>query len=107
MLRPAPIASSLPAKQNRQLIVDALSTRGWVVESEEPGAIVAYYSRAQHKARVRIGYGGGSIQIAYLDSQNLKCSPAPEGGCTSIHRAYNRWVNNLHHDIAMRVGAGG
>lgn len=105
MLHPPVVASGLPQKDDRQLVLETLAEYEWVVESEEPGAIVARYTKGRASATVRITYGAGDIQIAYVDSQNLKCQPAPTGGCTTIHKAYNRWVNNLYRDIGMRVAA--
>jgi len=105
MLHPPIVYSNLPQKDDRQVILDALTAREWIVESEEPGALVARYTRGRYSASVRITYGSGDIQIAYVDSQNLKCRPAPGGGCSTIHKAYNRWVNNLYRDIGARVAA--
>jgi len=105
LLRPPVVASNLSARDDRQVILDALAAREWIVESEEPGALVARYTRGRHSASVRVSYGSGNIQIAYVDSQDLKCKPAPGGDCTTIHKAYNRWVNNLYRDIGARVAA--
>lgn len=105
MLHPPVVASSLPQPDDRRIVLETLAEYEWVVESEEPGTIVARYTKGRAFATVRITYGGGNIQIAYVDSQNLKCQPAPGGGCTTIHKAYNRWVNNLYRDIGARVAA--
>jgi hypothetical protein len=105
MLHPTPIVSTLTAEKNRHIVLDSLASRRWVVESERPGEVIAVFQRGQHRARVRITYKN-QIQISYVDSENLKCEPAEGGGCTYIHRAYNRWVHNLDRDIAAHVAAG-
>jgi hypothetical protein len=106
MLHPVPVATNLSAEKNRHIVLDSLASRRWMVESEQPDAVVASFSRRQHRARVRISWTQNAIQIAYLDSENLKCEVAEGGGCVTIHRAYNRWVSNLYQDIAAHVAAG-
>jgi hypothetical protein len=106
LLQPPSITSNLSAEQNHHIVLDSLASRRWMVESEKPGEIIAVYSRRQHRARVRITYTKSAIQIGYVDSENLDCEPAPEGGCLSINRAYNRWVVNLNQDIANHVAVG-
>lgn len=102
MLRPPPVATPLPAAKNRQIVLETLNERGWTIDSDEPGEIGAHYTKGSHVARIRISYDASDIRIAYVSSENLKCVPVYEG-CDTIHRAYNRWVDNLYEDIRTRV----
>ena len=47
-----------------------------------------------------IPYTATSYSINYENSLNLK---AADG---KIHKNYNRWVNNLDHDIQLNLSAG-
>jgi hypothetical protein len=105
MLHPPIVYSNLPPADDRQIILETLARFEWRVESEEPGAIVARYDKGRHVARVRLSYGNGGIHIGYVDSQDLGCVASEVAGCSSINKAYNRWVNNLYREIDVRVAA--
>jgi len=102
MSHPLPIASSLPVEENREIVLETLATGGWFVETDEGQQVVARYSRYGHLARVRIAYSGPDITMSYAGSENLRCTPEG-GGCSTIHRTYNRWVDELREQLDLRT----
>jgi len=103
LLTPPLIPSSMEAEQNRQAILRGMAAHHWLLVGEVPGRLTAKLDRAgKHIAIVDIRYDDRSIAIAYKSSTGLRCEP--EGaGCSSIHRAYNRWVAQLAKDIEYGV----
>ena len=79
----------------------ALRTRRWDILSREPGRIVAKYppaaSERTETATIAVVYDSNSYSIEYVDSENLLY----DANAGTIHKAYNRWVNNLDHDLAI------
>ncbi len=104
MSRPATVPSALPPEENRELIRNAMAVLGWQADSEAPGEVLARHQRGSYFARVRIRYDETGISFDYVDSQNLRCTEGP-GGCTTIHKTYNRWVDSLHEGIRGLVAA--
>lgn len=84
--------------QLQQAIISALEARRWQVEEVEPSEIQASINvRQRHLARISIAYNPLGVQIRYRDSQGLDY----ENG--TIHRNYNRWVNNLRAEILRQL----
>lgn len=82
-------------------IKDTLKARRWKVIDEEPGTIVANFSKAnddigQHSVTIRITYDADSYSINYVDSENMLYDEVTG----TIHRNYNRWIANLQRDLA-------
>ncbi len=103
LINPSPIASSLGAEQNRLAALRGLMTHRWSVASEEPGRLTAKLGRSgKHIAVVDIRYDDRTISIRYRSSTGLRCEPKGDS-CSSIHRAYNRWVVQLARDIDYAV----
>lgn len=104
LVRPTPVSTTLAPKGARAAILKALPRRGWIVDHEEPGAVFARYQRRAHAAVVRVGYGDGQVTVDYVSSENLKCTPAGDS-CSSIHKVYNAWAQNLANDLAAEISA--
>lgn len=103
---PLPAGSEqLDPEQIEAAIIRAGAKRGWILQAEEPGRLRGTYSPRDHRAEVMVTFDRRHFSIEYADSHNL----LQEGD--NIHRNYNRWVNNLRHDIRAEVasltGAGG
>lgn len=81
----------------RDKIVAAGQSRGWTMQPEMPGLIVATYQKGIHQAVVDITYTPGGYSIAYRSSQNLKYDG------TRIHPAYNAWVKELETAINSQI----
>lgn len=71
--------------------------RNWRMKTESVGVIDGRYISRGHMAHIRINYTANGYRINYVDSENLN---ADNG---KIHRNYNRWINNLDHDIQLRL----
>ena len=87
----------------------ALKERGWAVDKEQPGAIMATYTKPNkdvpggaHTATIGIEFDATTFSIKYVDSKNMMYDAA-EG---TIHRNYNRWVANLERDLMTLPTAG-
>ncbi|MGH0031159.1 MAG: hypothetical protein ACQGVC_15295 [Myxococcota bacterium] len=103
LLTPAPVVSALGVEANRVAIIRGMALHRWALIEEEPGLIVAQQDKGgRHIAIVAIGYDDRMIEIRYRSSHGLRCQPQGES-CSSIHRAYNRWVAQLRNDIEYGV----
>ncbi len=89
-----------------QGIVAAMISRDWTVsQNEYDGKDVAQIVvRNRHTLIVDIAYDTKSYDITYASSQNLKYVDNGDGTAT-IHGNANRWISNLHQDIAKQVGS--
>ena len=92
-------AQSMPISKIRAAIIEAAEARDWQVKPIGEGHLEAVYVRNTHKAVVDILYDRQTYSIHYKSSENLK---AQDG---TIHRNYNRWVNNLDEEIQKKVSS--
>lgn len=93
----APVGVSLSAQQLEQAIVAAGDALGWQMRPTGPGRIEGTLLLRDHRAVVDINYSPRAYSIRYKDSSNLHY----DGG--TIHRNYNRWIENLDRAIRVRV----
>ncbi|HWU69414.1 MAG TPA: hypothetical protein VN046_11075 [Stenotrophobium sp.] len=100
---PAPIAvpTHVSLEQVRQVVRTALDDRGWTRQDAGSQAFVASYSRRSLSARISVTYTASEVDIRYLDSEGLKYKQS--GGERYIHSKYNKWIDNLVHDINTRL----
>ncbi|MFV8782808.1 hypothetical protein ACNKU7_10340 [Microbulbifer sp. SA54] len=73
--------------------------KGWVCREVTPGHIEASISVRKHRATADINYSEKSYSIAYKDSYLLDYN----GRKNTIHRNYNRWINNLEQAISKNL----
>lgn len=92
-----PVAYNLQSEQVKSAIIQAAVARDWVITEVEPGLLDAKITVRNHFAEVHIPYSEKYYSIVYVTSENLM---ADDG---SIHRNYNRWVNNLNVDIKKQL----
>ncbi|WGL15266.1 hypothetical protein PVT68_10835 [Microbulbifer bruguierae] len=89
--------------QSAQTVAKAILTscvdKGWVCRETEPGVIDASITVRKHRASARINYSAERYSIEYKDSYLLDYNDRRN----TIHRNYNRWVNNLDHTIAKNL----
>lgn len=104
LMTPAPIYSTMEADRNRQAILRGMAVHRWLLVDEVPGRLTARLDKGsgKHVAIVDIEYDDRSIAITYHSSSGLRCEPVGDS-CSSIHRAYNRWVVQLAKDIEYSV----
>jgi hypothetical protein len=87
-------------EQVKAAILKACSVRGWIPTVQRDGSInAAIVVRGKHEAKVKITYTQSTVNIIYLDSENLNY----ENG--TIHRNYNKWVANLYQTITKELSA--
>ena len=92
---PAGVTRTVPDVE--KAIQSAGAQLGWKMQSPRPGLIVAATSWRSHTATVDITYDIKSYNIVYKDSVNLDYDG------TSIHRNYNRRVEELDRAIRARL----
>jgi hypothetical protein len=99
LLDPPPLAipAGVTAVDVEKSILTSGIKRNWTVVDKKPGAIVLQYAAREFWVKVTVKYDAHAVSIGYLDSSNLEYSNS--GGAAMIHPNYNRWVNNLAHDI--------
>lgn len=82
-------------------IIFAGATRNWKVTDRKPGDIVLEYAPREFSITVEVKYDTHTVNIGYAGSSNMEY--AQENGSAVIHPNYNRWVNNLAHDIESQL----
>lgn len=103
LINPPPVAipAGLDAKQVSNAIKSALIARTWTVGASAPGQIDATLNIRAHRADIRIVYDDKTVQISYVDSNNLDFKE--KKGKQYIHSNYISWVNNLTGDISRTM----
>jgi hypothetical protein len=103
MVEPQPVAIPQGASSAdvEKAIIDCGVNRGWTVEDKKPGAVTLKYAPRDFWLTVAVSYDARSVKIAYKDSFNLEYGS--EDGKPVIHPNYNRWTNNLAHDLAGKL----
>ncbi|ENO0286572.1 hypothetical protein ACAD16_003582 [Enterobacter asburiae] len=94
------VSAGHTADQVKTAILKAGQKRDWIMTETGPGMIKGRLQSRDHSVQVSIPYTATRYSINYENSLNLK---AAEG---KIHKNYNRWVNNLDHDIQLNLSAG-
>ncbi|PHM39834.1 lipoprotein [Xenorhabdus mauleonii] len=87
--------NSLPSV--KKAILEAGKKRKWVMTEVSPGVIDGFLKNRDHDAQIRITYTNKNYVINYVGSHKLR----EKNG--TIHRNYNRWVNNLDKDIQLNL----
>ena len=100
LVDPDPIAvpAGVEDKAILQAVRQALNTRGWIVTEEHAGEVKSTLHLRDHTARIAITWSGGTLQLKYAGSENLKYHL--EDGQPYIHKNYLGWIENLTHDIS-------
>lgn len=81
-----------------EAIVRAVNKRGWAVEQDVPGMVVATIRRDQLFATVEIPYTATDFSIVHKAS-----APGFKFDGQRIHKHYNTWVENLRASIAAEL----
>jgi len=105
---PAAIAvpATLEAGRAEDAIKRALVKRQWVVNSDEPGKLLATYARREFSVQIAIEYDRKHVQIRYVSSTGLKYE-VEKNGERLIHKNYMAWVQNLVTDISGNLTLAG
>lgn len=92
-----PVSAHYSADEVKIAILRAGIERKWEMTAAGPGVINGHLRQREFTADIRITYSPTGYSINYVGSQNLKA----ENG--KIHRNYNRWIQNLDHDIQLKL----
>jgi hypothetical protein len=101
----APVFVPVTAVQNvdLQVIEDTIlkTTRGsgWRAEVVKSGVIKATLVQRKHEVTINIEYSNTGYTIKYVESRNLEYNQSKN----TIHKNYNRWVNNLDRRIYQNL----
>src|SRR6478609_9465161 len=68
---PVPVPAGIAAKDVSKAITRGISARHWMVTKDENNQIDAVLTVRDHMLKVAIPYSTTSVQIKYVDSQNL------------------------------------
>lgn len=80
--------------------MDAGLNRDWVIKKLDSNTYRAVYTARSHSITCELVLGAdGTYTISYVSSIGMDYDAA-DG---TIHRNYNRWVNNLKHDLDTRL----
>ncbi|MCH9691966.1 MAG: hypothetical protein K0U59_07895 [Gammaproteobacteria bacterium] len=90
------------AKTVRQGIMAGCIEKGWSCRKIGKGLIEASLTLRHHFAVALISYNADSYDITYKSSENLDYNRKRN----TIHRSYNRWVNNLDNAIRKWLAVG-
>ncbi len=80
-------------EQAKDAIIRAGENRKWQIEEIIPGHMTAKRIVGHQKTEVDIKYNTKAFSIIYKDSKNL------EYDGLKIHANYNKWIQNLQHNI--------
>jgi len=101
LVNPAPIAAASTPQQTRVAVLRALAHKGYTLESERAGDVVARYSERNWHMVIEIAYSN-EVTIGYVSSENLDYGKSDKG-VTVIHRGYNTRVQQLAKEIGTEV----
>ncbi|TLM75654.1 hypothetical protein ACONUD_16200 [Microbulbifer harenosus] len=99
-----PVPDRLDGKsQNAETVAKAIHAgcidKGWTCREVSPGVIDASITVRKHRANAEINYNAQRYSITYKNSHLLDYNERRN----TIHRNYNRWINNLDHAIAKSL----
>jgi hypothetical protein len=100
LVDPPPVAAAATPVQTRAAILRALIESGYSIVSEQPGEIVARYSRSDWTMVVAIDYSD-RVSVRYVSSENLDYRTSD--GAPVIHRGYNHRVKRLSNVIGTEI----
>ncbi len=102
LVDPPPIQAppGMHEAQVENVVMEALTGRGWAIARHMPGEIDATYARRDFSVTIAVHYDRHQVQINYLNSSNLKYEV--KNGQRWIHTNYPSWIQNLVTDINNR-----
>lgn len=91
---------SVSSGQMQTAIYQSLQRYGWQMDSDDGSTIMAHYNKHdRHIAVIRIDYSAHRFSIRHQSSEGLNYNEQRN----TIHRNYNRWIQNLEQDIRSRI----
>ena len=96
------VPAGLTAPTVEKAIRAGLASRGWTVESAQPGSLVgSLLVRGKHLVKVTITYSASTIVMKYLDSTNMDYEATD--GSPKIHPQYMKWTGTAMRDISLAL----
>lgn len=86
-------------EQVDKAVKDSLIGRGWIPQKNSNQSYIGLYKRRSLMAKIKVLFNTNTFTIKHLESKNLDYDASDQ----SIHETYNRWIQNLEHDIRKRV----
>ena len=80
-------------------VKDSLIGRGWIPQKISNNSYTGLYKKRELMAKIKVLFNTSTFTIKHLESSNLDYDASDQ----SIHPTYNRWIQNLEHDIRKRV----
>ena len=80
-------------------VKDSLIGRGWIPQKVSTNSYIGLYKKRSLMAKIKVLFNTSTFTINHLESTNLDYDASDQ----SIHPTYNKWIQNLEHDIRKRV----
>jgi len=80
-------------------VKDSLIGRGWIPQKISNHSYIGLYKKRDFMAKIKVLFNTSTFTIKHLESSNLDYDASDQ----TIHPTYNRWIQNLEHDIRKRV----
>ena len=93
------IANTPSLLQVEKAVKDSLIGRGWIPQKVSTNSYIGLYKRRDLMAKIKVLFNTSTFTINHLESTNLDYDASDQ----SIHPTYNKWIQNLEHDIRKRV----
>jgi len=97
---PAPAGKGLTMEDVQKAIVRGAARSGWLAQPETRGRLSARFQSGNHSATVNIDHDTKAYSIKMRET-----SVRNDG--TSVHPAYNTWVQNLDRSIRVELASVG
>ena len=95
-----PTGRRLSEPEVREALLRALYSKGWSLDAEEPGRIVATEFAGGHSATILVEYAAGRYSIRrQKTSPGLRYDPDRQ----IIHKRYNLWIDRLRVAIHAQI----
>jgi hypothetical protein len=115
---PVVTSKSTPSADDvAKAIIRAGINTNWRINEAGPGQLLGVRTLGAHSASINISYSPQSYGISLKDTtmvevQSARGGASPPGGAAAaaqerqtIHRTYNRWVQELDQQIRSQLGA--
>lgn len=109
---PAPVLALPDEGLTREAILEAMDERGWQLERERPGAILAVQRREERVAGMWLLYDIDRVRFGYAGSTNYRCTPPAETRaegqeqappCETIDSRYMTEAGKLRREVARCI----